>query len=157
MQGSWNHRASMICFAFCHASCLCLMSGVRQITTSITMAMWTEDCRLVQLLLFMQGEKSAVIVGFTTASGQAKPSTASKNGFPRERIDNWRPAWQKTRHLLRCWSQQAKCLQPGFGAGASSALLSSSNMVQMGLSGCTAAQVLWSLCISHFEVMGFSD
>lgn len=71
----------MICFAFCHVSCLHLMSGVRQIT--ITMAVWTENCGLVQPLLFMQGEKSAVKVGCTTGSGQAKPSTASKNGFPK--------------------------------------------------------------------------
>lgn len=87
MQGSWNHRASMICFAFCRVSCLHLMSGVRQITTSLTMAMWTENCGLVQPLLFMQGEKNAVIVGCTTGSGQAKPSTASKNGFPKGK--NW--------------------------------------------------------------------
>lgn len=71
----------MICFAFCHVSCLRLMSGVRQITASITMAMWTENYGLVQPLLFMQGEKSAVIAGCTTDSGQAKPPTASKNGF----------------------------------------------------------------------------
>lgn len=77
----------MICFAFCHVSCLHLVSGVQQIITSITMAMWTENCELMQALLFMQGEKSAAIVGCTTVSGQAKPSTASKNGFPKGK--NW--------------------------------------------------------------------
>lgn len=54
-------------------------------------------------------------------------------------------------------SQKAEHLQPRFGTGVSSALLSPSNMVQMGLSGCAAAQVLWSLPLSHFEVMDFSD
>lgn len=78
------------------------------------------------------------------------PQQHPKIGFPREKIGNWRPTWQKTHHLLHCWSQQAKCLQPRFGAGALSALLSSSNMVQMGLSGCSSTALvsfylsLWS-------------
>lgn len=59
----------------------------RQITTSITMALWTENCELVQALLFLQGEKSAALVGCPTVSGQAKPSTASKNGF--HKAKNW--------------------------------------------------------------------
>lgn len=82
----------------------------------------------------MQGEKSAALVGCPTVSGQAKPSTASKNEFPREKILATEDLPGK-RNSTCCTdevsSQNAEHLQPRFGAGASSALLSSSNMVQM--------------------------
>lgn len=83
MQGSWNHRVSMICFAFCHVSCLRLMSVVDR---SPPLSPWPCGLRIVQGLvqaLFLQGEKSAALVGCPTVSSQGKPSTASKNGFPK--------------------------------------------------------------------------
>lgn len=136
MQGSWNHRVSIICFAFCHVSCLRLMSVVGR---SPPLSPWPCGLRivqgLVQALLFMQGEKSAALVGCPTVSSQAKPSTASKNGFPKGKKLATKDLPGK-RHSTCCTeevsSQNAEHLQPRFGAGAASILLSSSNMVQMG-------------------------